>query len=233
MRATAATGVRVVPMLALCAMLAMALGLGALGVVAEANGHQATISKKKKCKAKPQKCAPPAYHLSASGTDDVRSIYMETWSAEVELVRRSGIFGLPSDKNYVFYVQESGTVTLGFTGDPDCGYPGGTIDVPMQTVPVYPVDEPKESDFVISFDLGDKSYGGQTGYRYGTIFASGTETCPTEEGGTETTPVTYAHIGSYLQPSRGKVGGSYTGSWSYEESDTSGHFVQWKLTPKK
>jgi hypothetical protein len=161
---------------------------------------------------------------------------LETWSAEVDL-------GLSKDRSLslIRYTQDGGTVTFRFTGIADCGYPGGSIDVPTQTVPVSPVQDAGESDFLIVFDPVNPKYGGRTGLRYGTLPpAHGTQHCPPPPAFCEEAlpaqaeaPIEISHYGSALPKTPGKLGKSLSGGWSYEDSETEFHALQWKLTPTK
>jgi hypothetical protein len=237
MRATTATGVRV-PMVALCAVVALALSVGALGAATEASGDQPTISSKKKCKKTPVKCAPPGYHLSASGTVAGEGVNpVETWSAEVDLKRQSASTCHLAAQVGACYTQDAGSLTLSVTGTGGCGYPGvGTLTVPAQTVPVSPVQDPAVSDFVLDFDVTDKTYGFGTGRQYGTLEpVNGTHYCPPGDSGEpeEYTPITWSHIGSASGTKPGKLGKPLSGSNSYETSDTTVHSLHWMLTPKK
>jgi hypothetical protein len=238
MRATTATGVRVVPILALCAVLALALSVGAVGAAARANGDQAAISKKKKkCKEKPVKCAPPEYRLNASGTAELPGTWVETWSAEVDLKRQSANVCHLHSSVGACYTQDGGSLTQSVTGNVHCGWgPGGTLTVEPQTQAVIPVQDPAESDFVLDFYVVDKTYGFRTGLQYATLQpVGGTTYCPPGPNGEpeQHETITWSHHGADSGEKPGKLGKSLSGSNSYETVEGVEHSLQWELTPKK
>ena len=232
--------VRVVPILALCAVLALAVGVSAAGAVADANADQAAVtSKKKKCKKTPVKCAPTGYHLSASGTIAIQGVDpVETWSAEVDLKRQTANVCHLATQVGACYTQDGGSLTISATGTVHCGWgPGGTLTVPAQTQAVIPVQDPAEADFVLDFFVTDNTYGFRTGLQYGTLQpANGTTYCPPGPNGEpeEFEQITWSHAGSDTDGEKpGKLGKAQSGSASYQLSDTTVHSLQWKLTPKK
>lgn len=75
---------------AICALIALALGLAATSPVSGSSGAPTAVAAKKKCKGPLWKCAPKRYHLSATdivGPGPQSAGFQENWSAEVDLVR--------------------------------------------------------------------------------------------------------------------------------------------------
>jgi hypothetical protein len=220
--------------LLLCALLALATGLGVVGAATGSSGDPtAMASKKKKCKKALWKCAPKRYHLSATdsvGPGSQSSGFQENWSAEVDLVRLRRSIGT------VVYGSAGGTVRASGSFATQCadGSPA-TVRIEPQTiaVPAGP-GYPFLGDFGVEFSLigSDKNtYGGPLGSQgsgHSALFVTATDPCP-DGPGTFQTELAAGRIG---MEGRGKVGKVLRGSGVFN-TIFQHHSFNWTLSPKK
>jgi hypothetical protein len=222
----------------ICAVVALAVSVGAVGTVT-AGGGPTAVASKKKCKKARWKCAPKIYHLSASGTF-ASSRGSEVWSAEVDLGKRRASVGT------VDYAQDGGKVTVSGSGsksfDDDCTSSSGepTYNVPQQTLNV-PRGGINDADFGVSFHLrfkgvGKNEYGlgvGAVQPELSNIKGTATVTCP--EGTTHTEEFFYVNTipltVAIVRP--GKVGSPVLTGSAQDNARSSDESVTWKLTAKK